>query len=257
MYIHTCNTFIPQIKGPEYDTLLHVHSITVVQLPNGMWYNFSKWIHNEPGGTFLNSFQFVYIFYAMRSPDRCWIVKDWLDKVVIGINFNLTMAFSQVSSDERQNRIGFLAYAIYMDVKVLFSMYAATQSMHRYSYRIRTSIIWRGKLSRLRTLCFAANPETIHTCGSSVYSVLELEESRFTRSPCRRDKRIRNWQFCPRLLCVPRENWTPVIWFVRRKRETEKFSIVKFAVSKNLWKPESFPPRIIWDVYGIHYKVSI
>jgi len=37
-----------------------------------------------------------------------------------------------------------------------------------------------GKLSRLRTLFFEANPETIHTRGSSLYGVLELEESRFT-----------------------------------------------------------------------------
>ena len=42
----------------------------------------------------------------------------------------------------------------------------------------------QGKLSRLRTLCFA-NPETIHTHGSSVYGVLELEESRFTHALCR------------------------------------------------------------------------
>jgi len=28
-------------------------------------------------------------------------------------------------------------------------------------------------------LCFAANPETIHTHGSSVYGVPELEDSRF------------------------------------------------------------------------------
>jgi len=28
-------------------------------------------------------------------------------------------------------------------------------------------------------LCFAANPKTIHTPGSSVYSVLELEDSHF------------------------------------------------------------------------------
>jgi len=40
-------------------------------------------------------------------------------------------------------------------------------------------IIRGGKLSRLKTLCFAANPETIHMRGSSVYSVIELEESRF------------------------------------------------------------------------------
>jgi len=37
----------------------------------------------------------------------------------------------------------------------------------------------QGKLSWLRTLCFAANPETIHTCGSSVYGVLESEDSCF------------------------------------------------------------------------------
>jgi len=36
-----------------------------------------------------------------------------------------------------------------------------------------------GKLSQLRTLCFAANSETIHTQGSSVYGVLELEDSHF------------------------------------------------------------------------------
>jgi len=29
-------------------------------------------------------------------------------------------------------------------------------------------------------LCSAANPETIHMCNSSIYGVLELEESRFT-----------------------------------------------------------------------------
>jgi len=28
-------------------------------------------------------------------------------------------------------------------------------------------------------LCFAANPKTIHTHGSSVYGVLELEDSHF------------------------------------------------------------------------------
>jgi len=33
----------------------------------------------------------------------------------------------------------------------------------------------QGKLSRLRTLCFAANLKTIHMYGSSVYGVLELE----------------------------------------------------------------------------------
>ena len=33
---------------------------------------------------------------------------------------------------------------------------------------------------QLRTLCFAANPETIHMHSSSVYGVLKLEESRFT-----------------------------------------------------------------------------
>jgi len=31
----------------------------------------------------------------------------------------------------------------------------------------------------LRALCFAANPETIYTCSSSVYGVLELEDSHF------------------------------------------------------------------------------
>jgi len=36
-----------------------------------------------------------------------------------------------------------------------------------------------GKLSQLRTLCFAENSKTIHTCGSSVYGVLKLEDSRF------------------------------------------------------------------------------
>jgi len=29
-------------------------------------------------------------------------------------------------------------------------------------------------------LCFATNPETIHTCNSSVYGVVKLEESHFT-----------------------------------------------------------------------------
>jgi len=36
-----------------------------------------------------------------------------------------------------------------------------------------------GKLLWLRTLYFAANPKTTHTCGSSVYGVLKLEGSRF------------------------------------------------------------------------------
>jgi len=31
-------------------------------------------------------------------------------------------------------------------------------------------------------LCFTANPETIHTRSSSVYGVLELEESHFTHA---------------------------------------------------------------------------
>jgi len=31
----------------------------------------------------------------------------------------------------------------------------------------------------LRALCFAANPAAIHMCGSSVYGVLELEDSHF------------------------------------------------------------------------------
>jgi len=36
-----------------------------------------------------------------------------------------------------------------------------------------------GKPLQLRTLCFAANPDTIHTCGSSGYGVLKLEDSHF------------------------------------------------------------------------------
>jgi len=43
-----------------------------------------------------------------------------------------------------------------------------------HSSSLKLNNMW-GKLSRLRTLCFAANPKTIHTHGLSVYGVLELE----------------------------------------------------------------------------------
>jgi len=50
----------------------------------------------------------------------------------------------------------------------------------------------QGKLSQLRTMCFAANPETIHMHSSSVYGVLELEDSHFNMCAMAKETRIQN-----------------------------------------------------------------
>jgi len=41
----------------------------------------------------------------------------------------------------------------------------------------------------LRTLCFVANPKTIHTRGSSGYGVLELEDSHFNTCTIAEERR--------------------------------------------------------------------
>ena len=43
---------------------------------------------------------YSYIF-QYGGPDSCRIVKNWFDKIIISINFNLTVTFTQVFSNER------------------------------------------------------------------------------------------------------------------------------------------------------------
>ena len=60
----------------------------------------------------------------------------------------------------------------------------------------------------MRTLCFAANLETIHTRGSSVYGVLELEESHFTLALWQ--KKTREFE-TDSSVCGDHVYWKPVI----------------------------------------------
>jgi len=61
----------------------------------------------------------------------------------------------------------------------------------------------------LRTLCFAVNTKTIHTYGSTVYGVVELEESRFTRALWQ--KKQENSKLTVLSSCGYHVCWTPII----------------------------------------------
>jgi len=57
-------------------------------------------------------------------------------------------------------------------------------------------------------LCFAANPETIHTHSSSVYGVLELEDSHF--NTCAMAEETRTFK-TDSFVCGYHVCWMPVI----------------------------------------------
>ena len=60
----------------------------------------------------------------------------------------------------------------------------------------------QGNLLWLKTLCFAANPKTIHTRGLSVHGVLKLEDSCFNMCAMAEKTREFETEFCPRLSYV-------------------------------------------------------
>ena len=43
----------------------------------------------------------LFIYYSAGEPDSCRIIKNWLDKIIISINFIFLVTFTQVSSNER------------------------------------------------------------------------------------------------------------------------------------------------------------
>jgi len=80
-------------------------------------------------------------------------------------------------------------------------------------------------------LCFAANPKTIHTCGSSVYGVLESEDSCFSMSTIAEEARefktdsfVHSYHVC----------WMPVIGkqlVCEREEENPRYRAVNKVVT--------------------------
>jgi len=79
----------------------------------------------------------------------------------------------------------------------------------------------QGKLSWLRTSCSAANPETIHTCCSSVYGVLKLEVTFYTCTMTEETREFETDSFvCGYHVYHVCQYWLlENSWFVRGKRE--------------------------------------